>query len=92
MTKSETQLTLQSIEKRVGENMGCYLRIKTDQWVKERFDEDKKYLGVSDLTLEVRSASESVLALFQQALTSVKTGCVDCGKRRCENCERLWQS
>lgn len=39
----------------------------------------------------VEQAKQKIEALISQAVNKAQ-GCIDCGKKRCENCERLWQT
>lgn len=52
----------------------------------------REYLGQADH--QALMVSNKLYANVEAAAHMMEEywGCVDCGKRRCENCERLWQT
>lgn len=62
-----------------------------DQFMEGDDPDPQKYDEFSDNA--VTEATDQIIELFNRdGLAAAKTGCVDCGKERCEECTRLWQT
>lgn len=57
--------TVDELEKAIGSNMGCYYRVKTNQWLQEINDpHTKEYSHLSDMTANVKGTVKYVQRLL----------------------------
>lgn len=62
-------MSKKELEVIVGENMGCYYREATKQWLRQINDpHTKEYSHLADMTVEVLGTTKAITALIQEAV------------------------